>query len=54
MNFVYGADLNFGPVIKPYGARKKTHAHDEGLYVNAQELIDEVLKVLPSKMTGGT
>ena len=41
-NFMYGHDLPAGPVLKPFGERQ-TNVHDRGLYVNAQELLDELL-----------
>ena len=44
-NFAYGADLYFGPVVKPYGSRPKP-IHDEGLYRDAQEVIDQLLRLL--------
>jgi hypothetical protein len=41
-NFMYGHDLPDGPVLKPFGSRQ-TDVHDRGLYVNAQELLDELV-----------
>ena len=47
-NFAYGSDLDFGPVVKPYGSRPEP-IHDDGLYRNAQEVIDKLLRLLPEK-----
>lgn len=41
-NFMYGHDLPNGPVLKPFGARRRP-IHDRGLYANAKELIEEFL-----------
>jgi hypothetical protein len=41
-NFMYGHDLPNGPVLKPFGARRR-QIHDQGLYANARELLEEFL-----------
>ena len=41
-NFRYGHDLETGPILKPFGARA-TETHDRGLYIDAQEFLDELL-----------
>lgn len=41
-NFMYGHDLPNGPVLKPFGARRRP-IHDQGLYANTKELLEEFL-----------
>ena len=41
-NFMYGLDVQQGPVLKPFGERR-ADVHDRGLYVNAQEILDELV-----------
>lgn len=41
-NFMYGHDVPTGPVLKPFGPRE-IEIYDQGLYVNAQEMLDELL-----------
>jgi hypothetical protein len=44
-NFVYGVDIPWGPIIKPFGPRSGPN-HDDGLYVNANQLIDRLSAAL--------
>lgn len=43
--FVYGLDMNWGPVIKPFGERRND-VQDAGLYVNAVEAIRDLERAL--------
>ena len=42
--FMWGVDMPGGPRIKPFGERHdgKKRFHDQGLYINAQELLDKL------------
>jgi hypothetical protein len=44
-NFMYGHDLPNGPVLKPFGLRRRP-IHDQGLFANAGELLEEFLSRL--------
>jgi hypothetical protein len=49
-NFAWG--LPYGPIVKPFGERERVgrrslkEIHDAGLYVNATEALDRLVKVL--------
>jgi len=54
-NFSWGSDMVEGPRIKPFGGRAdgKPRVHDSGLYVNAEDLIDNVVAELRPHWTQG-
>lgn len=50
-NFVFGEDLHHGPVMKPFGARNDATLQDDGLYVNANELIADLERLLSRRLS---
>ena len=51
-NFLYGADAQEGPRIKPFGT-PNGGTRDRGLYVNAQEMLDALIPRLRRQLEGG-
>jgi hypothetical protein len=49
-NFVYGVDIPWGPIIKPFGPRSGPN-HDDGLYVNANQLIERLSAALRQELS---
>jgi hypothetical protein len=51
-SFLYGNDLPWGPIIKPFGPRATPGFHDDGLYVNARQAIDRLRDILLRLLPG--